>query len=356
MNGAMNLAEKLGVERAVILHVDDLAMCHGGNRAYLELARAGFVTCGSVMVPCPWFHEIAEAAAADPRLDLGVHLTLTSEWQHYRWRPLSTVSRASGLIDDEGYFWRDVASLRAHLVPEAAETELRAQIERAREAGIAPTHIDAHMAAAMLPELLDVHLRLAVDYGLVPVLPRGIRWAPERDSYQAALARLEAAGLPVIDHFRGTLPVPAEETTPRYREAISALTPGVTLFALHATMPGEIETIAPDHAGWRTREYALFASGAVAEWCAAEGVVPIGYRAVQRLWREATPLREQSRNKRRTRPATRDGPPPGRVGARDHEIKTCRSFSPAVRTALPHRGERRFRPPGQALESGSEVR
>jgi predicted glycoside hydrolase/deacetylase ChbG (UPF0249 family) len=283
----MNLAEQLGIERAVILHVDDLAMCHGGNQAYLELARAGFVTCGSVMVCCPWFSEVAEAAAAEPGLDLGVHLTLTSEWRHYRWRPLSTASRASGLIDDDGYFWRDVASLRAHLVPEAAEAELRAQIERAQAAGIQPTHIDAHMAAAMLPELIDLHVRLALDYGVVPALPRGIRWAPERDSYQAALARLDAAGLPVIDHFRGTLPVTAEETAPRYRETIEGLAPGVTLFALHATIPGEIETIAPDHVGWRTREYALFASGAIAEWCAASRVTPIGYREIGRLWSAA---------------------------------------------------------------------
>jgi len=117
----MTLAETLGLGRAVILHIDDLAMCHGANRAFLDLARAGLVTSGSVMVPCPWFREIAEAASGDAALDLGVHLTLTSEWRHYRWRPISTTSRASGLIDGEGYFWRDVASLRAHLVPEAAE-------------------------------------------------------------------------------------------------------------------------------------------------------------------------------------------------------------------------------------------
>ena len=265
----MSLAEELRVERAVILHVDDLAMCHGANRAFLDLARAGFVTSGSIMVPCPWFREIAEAASGDPALDLGVHLTLTSEWRHYRWRPLSTISRASGLVDGDGYFWRDVASLRPHLVPEAAEAELRAQIELAIAAGIAPTHIDAHMAAAMLPELLDLHVRLGLEYGVVPVLPRGIRWAPERESYAAALARLDAMGLPVIDHFRGTLPVEADQTRPRYREVIAGLPAGVTHFALHATVPGEIETIAPDHAGWRTREFALFASGAVAEWGAA---------------------------------------------------------------------------------------
>ncbi|HZU91755.1 MAG TPA: polysaccharide deacetylase family protein [Stellaceae bacterium] len=294
---AISLADRLGLDRAVILHVDDLAMCHGGDRAYLELAPAGLVTCGSVMVPCPWFAEIAEAAAADPALDLGVHLTLTSEWRHYRWRPLSTASRASGLIDDEGYFWRDVASLRAHLVPEAAEAELRAQIERAIAAGLKPTHIDAHMAAAMLPELLDLHIRLGRDYGLVPVLPRGIRWAPEPDAYAAALAGLDAAGLPVIDNFRGTLPVAAEETEPRYRDTIAALPSGVTHFALHATMPGEIQTIAPDHAGWRTREFALFRSGAVARWCAEAAITPIGYRDIQRLWQNACQVNTQSRRK-----------------------------------------------------------
>lgn len=283
----MTLAERLGLGRAVILHVDDLGMCHGGNRAYLGLARRGLVTCGSVMVPCPWFREIAEEVAADPAFDLGVHLTLTSEWRHYRWRPLSTASRASGLIDDEGYFWRDVASLRAHLDPEAAEAELRAQIETALAAGIRPTHIDAHMAAAMLPGLLEVHIRLGVEYGLVPVLPRGIDWAPDGVAYAAALSRLDLAGLPVIDHFRGTLPVNAGDTRPRYRHTIRSLPPGITHFALHATMQGEIAAIAPDHAGWRTREFALLDEGAVAEWCEAAGIATIGYRAIQALWRAA---------------------------------------------------------------------
>jgi predicted glycoside hydrolase/deacetylase ChbG (UPF0249 family) len=286
----MTLAARLGLERAVILHIDDLGMCHGGNRAFIDLAGRGLVTCGSVMVPCPWFREIAEAAAADRGLDLGVHLTLTSEWRHYRWRPLSTTSRASGLIDDEGYFWRDVASLRARLVPEAAEAELRAQIEAALAAGLDPTHIDAHMAAAMLPELLDAHIRLGIEYGLAPVLPRAIKWAPDGAAYAAALARLDSACLPVIDHFRGTLPVAAGDTRARYRETIRALPPGITHFALHATMPGDIERIAPDHAGWRTREFSLLAEGAVAEWCTAAGIATIGYRAIRDLWR-----REQER-------------------------------------------------------------
>ena len=280
----MTLAHSLGVGRAVILHVDDIGMCRGSNCGFLDLAAKGYVTCGSVMVPCPWFREIAEAAAADPALDLGVHLTLTSEWAGYRWAPISTVNRASGLIDDEGYFWRDVASLRRHLVVEAAETELRAQIERARAAGMNPTHIDAHMAAAMLPELLDLHVRLGHEYGLVPVLPRKIGFAPDAKSYDAAVAELDREGLPVVDQIRGTLPVAAEAVAPGYRKVIEDLPPGVTHFALHCTAPGEIGAISPQHAPWRTNEYALFASGAVAEWCASLGIVPLGYRSIQMLW------------------------------------------------------------------------
>jgi predicted glycoside hydrolase/deacetylase ChbG (UPF0249 family) len=280
----MTLARSLGVDRAAIFHVDDIGMCHGGNLAFLPLARQRYVTCGSVMVPCPWFREIAEAAAADSSLDLGVHLTLTSEWQHYRWAPISTVSRASGLIDDDGYFWRDDASLRRHLVVEAAEAELRAQIERARLAGMNPTHIDAHMAAAMLPELLDCHVRLGHEYGLVPVLPRKIRFAPDAQSYNAVVAKLDRDGFPVVDEIRGTLPVAAEAVEPGYRKLVEDLAPGITHFALHSTRPGEIEAISPQHAPWRTNEYALFASGAVARWCAELGISLIGYRAIQALW------------------------------------------------------------------------
>jgi hypothetical protein len=101
------------------------------------------------------------------------------------------------------------------------------------------------------------------------------------------LAELDRAGLPVIEHFRGTLPVAADEVRPRYREVILNLPAGVTHFALHATMPGEIEAIAPDHAGWRTREFTLFREGAGAEWCAAAEIVAIRYRDIRKLWRDA---------------------------------------------------------------------
>jgi predicted glycoside hydrolase/deacetylase ChbG (UPF0249 family) len=281
---ASPLAQALGVERGIIPHVDDLGMCHGGNLAFLELSRRRLVTCGSVMVPCPWFAEIAEAAVAEPVLDLGVHLTLTSEWAHYRWRPLSTASAASGLIDQDGYFWRDVRSLRRHLVAEAAAVELRMQVERAVAAGLRPSHLDAHMAAAMLPELLHCYIALAREFGLVPVLPRRIGFAPDPPSYDSTVAALEAAGLPLPDECRSTLAVPPEQAWDGYRDLIGSLPAGITHLALHCAVPGDIEAITPQHAPWRTREYSLLADGSIDAWCRAAGVALAGYRAVQDIW------------------------------------------------------------------------
>lgn len=272
--------------RVVVPHVDDLGASHGANQAFLSLASTGAVTCGSVMVPGGWFREIVAAVAVEPGLDVGVHLTLTSEWDACRWAPVSTVSRASGLIDGDGYFWRDVASLRRHLVPEAAEAEMRAQVERALAAGLVPTHVDAHMAAAMLPELLDAHVRLARDFGLMPILPRSITWAPDPARYAAVVAALDRAGAPVVDHCRGTLAVDADGLEDGWSALVSALPPGITHLALHCTQPGDFAAMAPGHDGWRTREYDLFARGFVRDLCAAHGVGVTSTRALQARWRE----------------------------------------------------------------------
>jgi len=263
-------------------------MCPGANRAFLELAAAGQVTCGSVMVPCPSFRQIAEAATADATLDLGVHLTLTSEWERLRWHPLSTRSKASGLIDDDGYFWRDVRALAAHLVLEAAEEELRTQIERAFTAGMQPTHIDAHMGAAMLPDLLGLHLRLALEYGVFPVLPRRITFAPDPARYEALIEELDRWRFPVLDEMRGTLPVAQEEVEDAYRRVLEHLNPGITHFALHCTTPDGSEGIAREHAYWRINEYQLFCTGAVGRWCDAAGLARTGLRHLQELWQSAS--------------------------------------------------------------------
>jgi predicted glycoside hydrolase/deacetylase ChbG (UPF0249 family) len=279
--------------RVLVLHIDDVGMCHGANVAFLELARSGGVTCGSIMVPCPWFREIASEAVQDKALDLGVHLTLTSEWPLYRWGPISTVSRASGLIDDQGCFPRNCLELRPCVDAQAAETEFRAQIDRALDAGIDVTHLDTHMGAALLPELIDIYIRLGHEYRLPMLLPReldsytGVLKMGETPAglYEQRVAALDAQRLPVFDRFRMTPWVADSEAPATYRNMIESLPAGATFFGLHCNAPGDIEAITPPRAHFRTTEYELFGSGAPARWAREAGIGTIGMREVRELWR-----------------------------------------------------------------------
>ncbi len=275
--------------RILIPHLDDVGMCHGANRAMLELAGKGVLTCGSVMVPCPWFPEIAHAFRTRRDLDLGVHLTLTSEWQGYRWRPLSGSSRRGGLVDDEGYMWRNCVLLRRHVDPRAAEEEMRAQIEAALAAGIDVTHLDTHMGAAAVPELVDIYLALGRAYRLPVLLPRSIAsyldvlklGAVRPEDYRAALESLEAEGAQFVDRFAMTPGVPSAEADAGYRRLVAELPEGVTFLSLHANAPGDIETIVPDRAHWRTDEYRILGDPDFAAFVRGQGIELSGMRALR---------------------------------------------------------------------------
>jgi predicted glycoside hydrolase/deacetylase ChbG (UPF0249 family) len=163
-----NLAlERLGFPgdaHVAIVHADDLGMCHAANVAFWEDQAFGIVTCGAVMMPCSWAPEMAAWCRANPGVDVGVHITLTSEYDVYRWGPLSTRDRKSGLVDDQGYMWRTVEELHRHMDPDAAVAEMRAQVEWALAMGIDVTHIDTHMGAVMHPQLLPAYVALALEY------------------------------------------------------------------------------------------------------------------------------------------------------------------------------------------------
>ena len=280
-------------KRVAIFHADDVGMCHGANAAFVELSKRGTVTCGSVMVPCPSFTEVANIAAAEPALDIGVHLTLTSEWETYRWAPISTTTKSSGLIDKDGYFWRKLPMLAANCVPEAAETEMRAQIERALASGMDITHIDTHMGAALLPQLVEIYLRLGSEYQLPVLIPRNIGdylsvldfGEIGSDRYKDLIEGLVAQDYPLVDHFRLTPGVPSIESDGAYRDLIRGLPDGLTFVAVHPTKSGEIEKIVPDKAHFRTDEYRIFSDPRYAQLVGEEGIVTIGFRPLRDILR-----------------------------------------------------------------------
>ncbi|HVW54217.1 MAG TPA: polysaccharide deacetylase family protein [Rhizobiaceae bacterium] len=293
-----DLLQRLGFDpgqRVAILHADDVGMCHGANAAFLELARAGRLTCGSVMMPCPWSPEIARIAAEDGTLDLGAHLTLTSEWTSYRWGPLTRAGKASGLVDDEGYFHRTVAALVENIVADAAEEEMRAQIDRALAYGIDVTHLDTHMGAALSPPLIEAYCRIGRDYRLPVLLPRRPEYYARvlkldllgpNEALSAAAKRLDE-GAPLVDDFRMTPGAPSEDSTAAYRELVETLPDGLTFIALHPNLSGDIEKIVPPRAHHRTDEVRLLGSGAMAGWLEENGIGTVGMRPLRDLYREA---------------------------------------------------------------------
>ncbi len=260
-----------GTEKpSVVINIDDVGMCHGANVAYLALRRSGAVDSGSVMVPCPWFLEIAEIGAADPTLNLGVHITLTSEKRYYRWRPLTRASRASGLTDDQGFMWRRVPELRRNAHPDAVEEEMRAQIDAFLAAGMKPTHIDGHMGGVFSPEFVDRYVKLGLEYGIPTLYPATIgAYGPihnlgqvDEEVYAGPGERLAAAGNTLAGNV---LETPWHRDRPaeaRYRDLFGRIGGGLNFLCLHANAPGDIEAIEPDSAQIRIDEYELLSDAA----------------------------------------------------------------------------------------------
>jgi hypothetical protein len=265
--------------RTLILHLDDVGMSRGSVDAFAALAPDGSVTCGSVMVPCPWFPAAAALARDRPDLDLGVHLTLTSEWAGYRWGPVSTRDPATGLLDADGYLPRTVAELRARVDPAAAAVEMAAQVERALAAGIRPTHLDTHMGASATPELVGAYLDLGRRFGLPVLLPRDFA------SYAGPLGlppldpAVLAAAEPQPDRFAITPAVDAADANRAWDDLLDGLGPGVTFVSLHAAA-GEMPAIEPRHAVWRANDLRVLSGRGLRRRAEVRGFVVSGISAI----------------------------------------------------------------------------
>ncbi|HKC37295.1 MAG TPA: ChbG/HpnK family deacetylase, partial [Chitinophagaceae bacterium] len=111
---AKTIQERLGYPKdakLVIIHADDLGVSHSENAASTTALEKGSVSSASIMVPCPWFPEIAAYALLHPAADLGLHITLTSEWKYYKWGPVTAKEKVPGLINKNGFLYSSVDSV-----------------------------------------------------------------------------------------------------------------------------------------------------------------------------------------------------------------------------------------------------
>jgi chitin disaccharide deacetylase len=270
-------------DRVVLLHVDDVGMCGASVDAFLELAGGELRLSGSAMVPCAGFAEVAARCRDCDDVDIGVHLTLTSEWDGYRWGPITKCDRASGLIDDEGYLHRNQNAWTS-VDRAAARAEIEAQVDRALAAGIDVTHVDTHMCACLHPCLVDDYLALGPSRGVPVLVTRQPGWLAALSP--ARVERCERVGLPVFDDFRMlALDEPAAGGLERAKRAFEELAPGMTVVVAHpAVDTPELRAIAPD---WRQRveDFEALRDARLARHVSALGVELIDWRALRELVR-----------------------------------------------------------------------
>ncbi len=286
--------KKLGLtdnDRVAIIHTDDIGMCQASVEAFADLHEVGIISSGAVMVPCPWFLHTADYARAHPRVDLGVHLTLTSEWRTYRWGSISSRDPASGMLDAEGFFHHSSEAAQEHGDPAAVEIELIAQVERAIQAGLLPTHIDTHMGTVAHPKFMSIYIMLAMKFHLPPMIFRldeaGWRAAglePEFAQVAADLiGQLEESGIPLLDALAGMHLDSDENRLERTMQAFSELQPGLTHFIIHPSKDTpELRAITPD---WRCRvaDYQNFMQDELRQHIQKIGVKVIGYHSLKDL-------------------------------------------------------------------------
>lgn len=263
---AKTLAERLGYPadaKLLIVHADDLGVAHSVNDASIKAFASGLVNSGSIMIPCSWVPEIAAYARTNPQADLGLHLTLTSEWTNYRWGPLSRNDRVSSLLDESGYLYLTEREAASHAKISEVETEIRAQVERARKLGIKPTHLDSHMGTLyQSKELFALLLQVARENKLP------VRMSKEWFGRLTYLPSLLQPDDVVLDHIVSIdTTVATDGWVKFYSDAISNMQPGVTEFVVHiAHDDSEMRAISADHpnwgAAWRERDFQFLTSDA----------------------------------------------------------------------------------------------
>ncbi len=292
------LLKKLGYsqsDRLVIIHTDDIGMCQASIQAFKDLWEFGTISSGAVMVPCPWFLAVAQMCRENPEMDMGVHATLNSEWESYRWGPLSTRDQSSGLIDEAGYFHQWQPAVYENAKEEAVAAELNEQVERALATGMDVTHIDSHMGTILHAKFVQSYLQAGMSRLLPNMLPRatarGFDMLDIDDATLTAftpiLNQLEAQGVPMLDGLFSMRLEHDHDHIGVAKNILSDVPAGISHFIFHPSIDTpELRAICPDWPA-RVANYKAFMSDELKQFIKDQGIQLIGYRVIRDAMRRS---------------------------------------------------------------------
>lgn len=291
------VAEKLGYpanSRLLIIHAQDMGMAHSIDKATFEALEKGWVTSGSILVPCPWFPEVARWAKSHPSADLGIRLDMNASYPTYRWGPVSVQKPGSGLLDADGYLPAAQPYVARHTSQEDVETEARAQIEKAKKSGIPISHLDNYAKVLILtPALFQVYWKLGQEYKLPIVFPsrqvtqRGVLNNGGR-AYSFGGMTLSLDQLPldmVTEIFAGFTKA---DWLNAYEKALGALPPGVYQLSVHLGYDTEeLQAVTGNDPNWgsqwRQNDFDVVSNPDFQKFLKDNGFILIGWKDLQKV-------------------------------------------------------------------------
>jgi len=277
------IAERLGYPKntkLLILHADDVGVSHSVNAATTTAMEKGCINSASIMVPCPWFTEIASYAQAHPGMDFGLHITLTSEWSNYKWGP---VTPAPTLINKQGFLYSTVDSVKQFAAANQVEEEIRNQVKRAIQFGIDPTHLDAHMFAVVRkPDFLKAYIKVGREFKIPVFLAREM----ERE-VNVKLESLISKNELIFDSIVSIMPEKMHsDPVSYYTQTLRSLPVGLTYFIIHTAYDNEeMQSVTKGFtdwgSAWRQTEFDFFSSPECARLLKENNIQIISWREIR---------------------------------------------------------------------------
>jgi hopanoid biosynthesis associated protein HpnK len=151
--------------RRLIVNADDFGLSPSVNQAVVRAHRDGILTSASLMVNAPGFAEAVQLARANPRLGVGLHLTLLMG------RATLPAETIPGLVNARGEFTKHPVGagvnyfFRRRLRPQL-RAEIHAQFEKFRATGLAPDHVNGHLHLHLHPVIFSILMEDAECLGI----------------------------------------------------------------------------------------------------------------------------------------------------------------------------------------------